>query len=187
MRIPQRELEVLGVLYVPDDLKIDVDDVFVRGQHQPFVVVAPASCANGFGAVGGYVKDFGSDKRPRGKIQPLCPDARKLPKEEFDRLLFRAHGIKACHPPDDSGRHQTQTHCAAGELGACAAHIPARAAGVTSPAFAAHEDAQLFLTLFHQIVDLGHLTFVATRTAPATTGGPLPSGPVAVATIVPTA
>ena len=181
VRITQREFEILSVLDVPNHLILDIDDVLVGGQHKTIVITLRAAYAQRFRAVGCHIEHFGSYKRPWRKVQTLRADTRKLAQEKLDGFLFGTHSVGRCKQPCRNGDQRTDTHGATGQRGSA---LPAArtTTGPTRPATAAHQDAQLFLTFFNQLVDLGDRGFI-TAAAVATVAAAIVTT-VIVATIV---
>ncbi len=161
VRIAERKLELLCVLDVPDNLKINVDDVLIGGQHQTVIVACPTAHAKALCAVGGNVKHLGSDQWPRRKVQTLGADPAEFTKEQLDRLFLRLNTVGGGEEPCGDDNHCADANHAARDLGR-AATIARAAARAIGAATAAHQDAQLLLAFFHQLVELGDRGLVAT-------------------------
>jgi hypothetical protein len=122
-----------------------------RGQHQRIrSTPAPADVGRAF--AGDQHLFIGHD-RPGRKVQARLAHARAFAQEQLDRAFFGPHRVERHEGP---GRHQRQRAkgmpCRV-KIGPPTA--TARAAGAAVVATPAHQDAQLFLTALHQLVDLG--------------------------------
>ena len=135
-------------------MEIDVDDVFIPGQHQASLRTTTAN-TDIFVLFPRYGQFFVGHERPRRKVKTRIGRAVIFTKEELNGLLFRFHRVEAGRGPKHDGDQATD------DKGAFAECRPAAIAASSTSAVAAtataHQYAQLVLTLAHQFVDLGHL------------------------------
>ncbi len=166
-RITQVEEEFVRLGDIPDDLKVDVDDVFISGQHQARITAARAH-TDLFGLFAGHGDHLGGHNRPGRKVEAGIAHLGELAQEQLDRLLFGPDRVERGHQPQDQRRQEAKPDGAACQRGATAAARPARAATALTAA-PAHQDAQLLLALFDQLVDFGNLRALVARATPAAT------------------
>ena len=77
--------------------------------------------------------------------------------KQLDRAFFGFHGVKAGKPPADDRHQNRKANCSTGQSRTTAATARTTSAGAVVATTSAHQDAQLFLALFDQFVDFGHL------------------------------
>jgi hypothetical protein len=173
--IAQVEQEQRRVGDVPDNLEVDVDDVFVRRQHQAVRRRAGPVGADRDRVFPRHRKHFGRDQRPGREVQTRVADGRELTQEQLDRLLFRPDRVEGVERPEANDQKRGDAEGATGEL----EPVAATATTAGPAATAAHQDLELFLPFADNLVDLRDLLIA--------TGPPGSTGSAARAIVAPVA
>ena len=113
LRFLQTKQKIRRILDVPNHLKVDIHDVFIRGQHQAQPAVTAVIEPERFGAVGGDVELLIGHKRPRRKIETIGPNFIEFSKEELNGLFLRLDRIKGREQPHANRRKPSQDESAA--------------------------------------------------------------------------